>query len=165
VSIDPDTTAVSTQRLPPNDPPVKAVYAASLAMKPATRGTPAIDAALISAVASTHHQRGPRAGSFRMSRVPVQRSRTPTTMNRAPLNSAWATRRAQPAVVAAGVPAPKSTTIRPSWLTVPDARSSLRSCWRRARRPPTNMVTIPTVRTSGRHTVMRAKSGARRAMR
>ena len=31
------------------------------------------------------------------------------------------------------LPVPSSTTRNPSWLTVPKARSSLRSCWRRAR--------------------------------
>ena len=41
-----------------------------------------------------------------MSRVPVWWSTMPTTMNSAALNAAWATSSTQPAVVAAGVPAP-----------------------------------------------------------
>ena len=46
-------------------------------------------------------------------------------MNNAALNSAWATRSSQPAVAVADVPAPKSTIMNPSWLTVPYASSSL----------------------------------------
>ena len=37
--------------------------------------------------------------------------------------------------------------MRPSWLTVPYASSSLRSCWRNARHPPYNIVSEPTTTT------------------
>ena len=83
--------------------------------------------------------------------MPVWWSTMPTTMNAIALNRAWAISRTMPACVAAGVPAPNRTTRKPSWLTVPWASSSLRSCWRRARSPPAIIVTRPTVSTSGRH--------------
>ena len=97
--------------------------------------------------------------------MPVWWSITPTTMNNAALNRAWAMITVIAAWVAAGVPAPNSTTRKPSWLTVPKARSSLRSYWRRARSPPAIIVTMPTVRTRGRHGAVRANTGAKRPSR
>jgi hypothetical protein len=55
--------------------------------------------------------------------------------------------------------------MKPSWLTVPNARMRLRSYWRSARHPPTSMVMRPTVSTSGRQVGARANAGASRAMR
>ena len=88
-------------------------------MKPASIGMPAIDAALIVATILVGVHPRPTGGSSRMSRVPVWWSRMPTTMNSAALNTAWDMRITMPAVVIAGLPAPNSTIMKPSWLTVP----------------------------------------------
>ena len=56
----------------------------------------------------------PERGQVTDIAVPVSRSRMPTTMNSAALNSAWTTRSSQPASAASGVPAPKSTIMNPS---------------------------------------------------
>src|SRR4051794_33908907 len=53
----------------------------------------------------------------------------------------------------------------PSWLTVPNARSSLRSCWGWARGPPKRKVQLPAINTIGRHTVIAAKAGDSTATR
>ena len=64
-----------------------------------------------------------------------------------------------------GRPAPNSTIRKPSWLTVPYARISLRSCWRSARHPPSSIVARPTLTTSGVHGAASAKAGDNRATR
>src|SRR2546423_1718445 len=89
----------------------------------------------------------------------------PTTMNNVALNAACATRSTHAAKVVAGVQAPNRTMSRPSWLTVPNAGRSFKSCWRSARRPPSRNVQHPTVNTTGRHTPNAAKDGARRPTR
>ena len=89
----------------------------------------------------------------------------PATMKAAALKAPWASSMTQPAVSAAGVPQPNTAIISPSWLIVPKARSSLRSCWRIARRPPPIIVTTPTVTTTGRHRSRSTNAGARRATR
>ena len=97
-------------------------------MKPKVRGIPAIDAALM---ITTHDRTGHEPKSFgrcNRSRVPSWWSITPTDMNSVALNTAWASTSTQPAVTDSGVPMPKSTNMKPSWLIVPNASSSFRSC-------------------------------------
>ena len=89
-----------------------------------------------------------------MSRVPCSWSTMPTTMNAVALNAAWARSIVQPAMVVAVVPQPNTAIMKPSWLIVPSASSSLRSVRRRARRAPTTIVTTPTLTTTGRHQSM-----------
>ena len=89
----------------------------------------------------------------------------PTTMNAAALKAPWASSITLPATSAVGVPQPKTAIINPSWLTVPSARSSLRSVRRIARSPPPIIVTTPTVTTVGRQNVTSSKAGASRATR
>ena len=86
-------------------------------------------------------------------------------MNSAALKSAWTTSSSQPASAASEVPAPKSTIMKPSWLTVPNASMSFRSFWRSAWTPPARIVTLPTTNTIGRHSDAVANTGARRATR
>ena len=86
-------------------------------------------------------------------------------MNAAALNAAWARSSTLPATIAADVPQPKTATMKPSWLIVPYASSSLRSYWRSARRPPTIMVVTPTTSTTGRHRSSTTKTGASLAIR
>ena len=81
------------------------------------------------------------------------------------LNTAWAISRVTPANTVSGVPTPKSTIIRPSWLTVPCARTSLMSCWRSARYPPISIDAMPAVTTIGRHGGYAANAGENRATR
>ena len=101
-----------------------------------------------------------------MSRVPVSWSMMPTTMNNAALKTAWANSSKLTATAASAVPAPATTNMKPSWLTVPKASSSLRSCWRSARKPPAIIVTRPTVNTVGRQKASDdAKAGDKRATR
>ena len=75
---------------------MKAPYAASLAMKPSSSGTPAIDAALVTAATlvgtPSHAQRGKQADVARA----VWWSTMPTTMNAIALNRAWARSRRMP---------------------------------------------------------------------
>jgi hypothetical protein len=81
----------------------------------------------------------------------------PTTMNAVALKAPWASSIVQPAIVVALVPQPNTAIMKPSWLIVPSARSSLRSVRRSARMPPTIIVATPTVTTTGRHhSVVRA---------
>ena len=126
---------------------------------------PAIDAAEATVTTTNGRHAAVSGGISRRSRVPRFRSMVPTDMNRAALNTAWASSITHPAAVAAGVPMPNSTIRKPSWLTVPWASSSLRSCWRIDRRPPNTIVTAPTVSTSGRQTPVVAYTGANRATR
>ena len=76
---------------------------------------------------------------------------------------AWARSRREPPVAASAVPAPMTRNMKPSWLTVPKASRSLRSCWRSARSPPASIVTRPTVKTVGRQSSSEANAGERRA--
>ncbi|OUD81222.1 hypothetical protein BC477_19445 [Clavibacter michiganensis subsp. michiganensis] len=48
------------------------------------------------------------------------------------------------ASAASRVPYPTTTVRKPSWLTVPYARTSLRSICLRARQPPTSIVATPS---------------------
>ncbi len=107
----------------------------------------------------------PRPDSLRMSRVPVAWSMTPTTMNSAALNIAWAHSIASPASIMSGPPVPTMMVIRPSWLTVPKARINLRSYSRTARQPAISMVSRPSPTTIGRQNAVSAKPGVSRAIR
>ena len=108
-----------------------------------------------------------RRGIRRRSRVPNWWSRMPTTMNVGGLEA----RRGRAAAPhrppsPPAVPMPNTATMKPSWLTVPKASSSLRSYWRRARSPPATIVTRPTPITTGRHqSTSTANAGDRRATR
>ena len=66
-------------------------------------------------------------------------------MKRAALNTAWATTRETAAKMAFPLPSDIIAVIRPSWLTVPQASTSLASAWRRAPIAPQNIVSRPTV--------------------
>lgn len=81
------------------------------------------------------------------------------------LNSAWATSMVSPARARSLVPAPTSTMRKPSWLTVPNASTSLRSVSRSARHPATSIDTSPSVSTVTRQGAESAKPGASRATR
>lgn len=147
--------------------------APSLAMNPSSRGMPAIDAEAATASRSLSSQplavrsrnRGSR-GSSSTWRVPNWWSTMPTAKKADALNRPWATSMTVPALMASSVPMPNTATRKPSWLTVPWARSTLRSWRRNARTPATTMVVRPTVSTTGRHQATRsAYAGARRATR
>ena len=135
---------------PPNGSPAKTSKSASLATKPKASGTPAIDAA---ADHADHHdgppaaaeagQRAHVAGAGLVVDDPDHHEEGGLERWRGP--AAGATR----PVAASAVPAPKSTNMKPSWLTVPKASRSLRSCWRSARSPPASIVTRPTVNDRG----------------
>ncbi len=122
-------------------------------------------AAAATAITSRLLLRCPSHASLRMSRVPVVWSMTPTTMNSAALNIACAQSIASPASIRSLPPAPTIRVINPSWLTVPNARISLRSCSRTARQPASSIVSRPSVITVGRHGGASAKPGVIRAMR
>ena len=109
--------------------------------------------------------RCPSQASLRMSRVPVAWSMTPTTMNSAALNIACAHSMASPASIMSPPPVPTITVIRPSWLTVPNARISFRSYSRTARQPASSIVSRPRVTTIGRHGGASANPGVIRATR
>ena len=109
--------------------------------------------------------RSPSQASLRMSRVPVVWSMMPTTMNSAALNMACAHSSASPASIMSLPPAPTITMMKPSWLTVPNARISFRSYSRTARQPASSTVTTPSVITIGRHGGESAKPGVSRATR
>ena len=79
------------------------------------------------AIAASTGTRLPSWASLRMSRVPAAWSMMPTTMNSDALNSACASIIVMPASAASWLPVPTSTMMNPSWLTVPNASSSLRS--------------------------------------
>lgn len=55
--------------------------------------------------------------------------------------------------------------MKPSWLTVPNAKMRLRSNWRSARQPPEIIVTRPIDSTIGRHRPCSANAGEKRATR
>lgn len=94
-----------------------------------------------------------------MSRVPVVWSMIPTTMNSAALNIAWATTIVMPASAASRVPRPTRTIMKPSWLTVPNASTSLRSKARIARHPARTIVSRPSVMIVNRQGAESAKPG------
>ena len=116
---------------------------ASLATKPRNGGSAAMLAVAPTAMISRGLLRAPSQASLRMSRVPVAWSMTPTTMNSAALNIACAHSIASPASIMSPPPAPTITVISPSWLTVPNARISLRSYSRTARQPASSIVSTP----------------------
>ena len=100
-----------------------------------------------------------------MSRVPLVWSMMPTTMNRAALNIACAHSMVSPASIRSPPPAPTIRVIRPSWLTVPNARMSLRSYSRTARQPASSMVARPRTTIIGRQGAASANPGVIRATR
>ena len=119
--------------------------AASFAGKPSSGGTPAIDSP---AKTMTQNATGIEVRSpdrERRSRLPVRMSISPTAMKRAALNTAWATTSETAAKMAFPLPSDIMAVIRPSWLTVPQASTSLASAWRRAPLAPQNIVSRPTV--------------------
>ena len=167
VNTEPMTMAASTNGAAgPNDSLCKRVSkSASLATKPRNGGSAAMLAVAPTAMISSGLLRCPSQASRRMSRVPVAWSMTPTTMNSAALNMACAHSMASPASIRSLPPAPTITVIRPSWLTVPNARISFRSYSRTARQPASSTVTTPRVTTIGRHGGESAKPGVSRATR
>ena len=100
---------------------------ASFAANPRSGGTPAIDAPERMATTKAMGIEDLRPLSSRMSRVPVRTSISPTTMNRAALNTAWASRIEIAAKVAFGVATASRLIISPSCEIVPQARISLAS--------------------------------------
>jgi hypothetical protein len=115
----PTTIAATAIEPPATSASSAALSAFSLAMKPTSGGNPAIDAAPITEITITGRHAGANPCSRRMSRVWAWWSTTPTVMNSPALNAPWARRTAQPASVASSRPTPSSTTMNPSWLTVP----------------------------------------------
>ena len=89
----------------------------------------------------------------------------PTTMKSAALNIACATTIVMPARAASRVPMPTRTIMKPSWLTVPKARTSLRSYARMARQPARIIDSRPKLMMVMRHGGESAYPGARRATR
>ncbi len=132
---------------------------ASLAMNPRNGGSAAMLAVAPTAMISSGLLRSPSHASLRMSRVPVAWSMIPTTMNSAALNIACAHSMASPASIISLPPDPTMTVISPSWLTVPNARISLRSYSRTARHPASTIVSRPSVTTVGRHSGESANPG------
>ncbi len=138
---------------------------ASLATKPRNGGSAAMLAVAPAAITNSPGSRCPSQASRRMSRVPVAWSTMPTTMNRAALNIACAHSMVSPASIRSPPPEPTSTVMRPSWLTVPNARMSLRSYSRTARQPASSMVSRPSPTMIGRQGGASAKPGVSRATR
>lgn len=138
---------------------------ASLATKPKNGGRAAMLAVAPIAMINSGRARLPSQASLRMSRVPVAWSMMPTTMNSAALNMACAISIASPASIMSLPPVPTITVISPNWLTVPNARISLRSYSRTARQPANSMVSRPSDTTTGRHGATSANPGVIRAMR
>ena len=97
----------------------RASKAASLATKPNSGGSPAMEAAASPATTASTGIRAASPDSLVRSRVPVAWSMTPTLRNKVALNSACASSIARPAWPAALVPNPTSSVMNPSWLTVP----------------------------------------------
>ncbi len=132
---------------------------------PIIGGNPTIDAAAREAITASTGNRRPIPDSSRRSRVPVAWSSTPTDRKRVDLKVPWASTITSPAAASSRLPAPTRVIRKPSWLTVPKASSSLRSCWRSARYPPTSMVATPNPTTTGRQPGRSATPGASRATR
>ena len=95
----------------------------------------------------------------RMSRVPARTSTSPTIMNSAALNTAWAATIATAAKVALAEPSDSSASIRPNWDTVPQARMSLASTCRSAPIAPQIIDSSPRVSPSGFQTATSANTG------
>jgi hypothetical protein len=130
-------------RAEPGDAPVpltNAASASSFVTKPSSGGRPAIDSAARPPAAAVRGSAvaGRRARS--RSRVPVSWSTTPTVMNSAALNSAWASdvdcRDAERERGAESHERGQS----PSWLTVEYAMSRFRSCCTSATHAPRTAV-------------------------
>src|SRR5699024_911686 len=96
-----------------------AVYSDSLATKPNSGGTAAMEAAEISPITVTTGATFHTPDSTRRSRVPNFLSMTPTTMNSGALNKEWAISIASPASSASWVASPATADRNPSWETVP----------------------------------------------
>ena len=139
--------------------------AVSLPTNPRVTGMPAMLAPATAAVIASPGRRWPSRASLRTSRVPVEWSMMPTTMNNDALNNACATSIAMPAMATFASPMPTSTAMKPSWDTVPNARMSLRSSSRSERHPPSTIVTRPSPTTAICQLIVTEKAGARRAMR
>ena len=139
--------------------PMAASMAASLAGKPSSGGRPAIDAPATAAVAAATgiERRSPRSSPI--DRVPVRTSISPTTMNRAALNTAWASSRPMAAKVALGSPRLRRAIIKPSCEMVPQARTSLASRWRRAPIAPHSSEASPKAKPRGRHGAVPDRTG------
>ena len=152
VKTEPSTTPASTTgAAAPSDALCAMVSkSASLATKPRNGGSAAMLAVAKAAMTNSGRHSWPSQASRRMSRVPVEWSMTPTTMNSVALNSACAKSMARPASIRSRPPPPTITVMKPSWLTVPNARISLRSYSRTARQPASSMVATPSVMTVGR---------------
>ena len=127
VRTDPPMISPPTTRNSVPDSPSAASIAASFAGKPSSGGMPAIEAPEITATANVMGIERRRPDSSLMLRVPVRTSTSPTTMNSAALNTAWATRIEIAANVAFGVPTASSVISRPSCDTVPQARINFAS--------------------------------------
>ena len=116
---------MTTSGLQAHTPPWAAPWAASdsstdsLATKPNSGGSPAMDSPAATATAARTGWRRPMPESWRRSRVPASWSMMPTIMNSGALNTAWARSMASPAIAASRVPRPLATMRKPSWETVP----------------------------------------------
>lgn len=167
VKTEPRTTPPSTHGAQgPNDELCSSVSkSASLATNPRNGGSAAMLAVASAAITNRLGARLPSQASRRMSRVPVAWSITPTTMNSEALNIACAQSMVRPASIRSPPPLPTMIVIRPSWLTVPNARISLRSYSRTARHPASSIVASPSTTTIGRQGGESAKPGDIRAIR
>ena len=96
-----------------------AVSTASLVTKPSRGGTPAMEAAPMTATTSSWGALPATPDSRRMSRVPAWWSMMPTVRNRVALNRPWAITMASPAMAVSAVPKETTAVMNPSWLTVP----------------------------------------------
>ena len=93
--------------------------AASLATNPSSGITPAIEAAARIAMTANSGCLRPKPERSKISRVPVEWSIAPTTINSVALNSECATVSARPASMASREPMATTEVIKPSWETVP----------------------------------------------
>ena len=147
VNTDPTTTPASTQGAhgPSDGLCISVSKSASLATKPRNGGSAAM---LAVAAAAMHEQRAaadfPATPAAGCRGCRVAWSMMPTTMNSAALNIACAHSMVSPASISSPPPVPTSRVIRPSWLTVPNARISFRSYSRTARQPANSIVSRPS---------------------
>ena len=119
VRIEPRTRMASSAVAPPNSPWSAPSSAFSLAMKPRSGGTPAIEAAARMLTPRIGRHEASNPWRRRTSRLPTWWSMIPTTMNSAALNAPWASRSTMPAWASSYSPIPNSSIMKPSWLTVP----------------------------------------------
>ncbi len=122
-----------------------------------------MDAADSVATAASPGSRRPSPDSSSTRRVPVTLSIVPTTMNSGALNRPCASSMPIPAYAAIRLPEPNSTIRNPSWLTVPNASSRLRSGSVSARQPPSSIVASPSTTTGTHHSGRTANAGDSRA--